>query len=59
MAEMAYYVCEVELVRSAGSNGGGTAGVGGPPGPNGYPLVPSQALVPGDIVVSGLVGGGV
>ncbi len=50
MAEMAYYVAEVELVRSStGSTaqGGGTAGVGGMAGPNGHALVPTSALVPG------------
>jgi hypothetical protein len=63
MAEMAYYVCEVELIRSTGSAAaaggvdgqegsgcgfhGGTPGAGGLPGPNGHALVPSSVLVPG------------
>jgi hypothetical protein len=58
MAEMAYYVTEVELVRSTGtpttsapgggdSFHGGTPGAGGLPGPNGHALVPSSLLVPG------------
>lgn len=67
MAELAHYVCEVELVGSSGtkstggfggtetSSGGGVglsvATAGVRRGPNGHPLVPSSQLVPGDVVV--------
>ncbi len=55
MAELAHYVTEVELVLRAGEIPL-TAGPGAQPtltGPNGYPLVQSSDLVPGDVVVVG------
>ncbi len=48
MAELAHYVCEVELVRDPGLGG---LGGGAARGPNGHVLVPSSQLVPGDVVV--------
>lgn len=55
MSEMAYYVCEVELVQAAdGTSGAELAKAGGKGaalGPHGYPLVSSDSIMPGDIVV--------
>jgi hypothetical protein len=47
MAEMAYYVCDVERVCD-GSSGGVAEGGGLRKGEHGYPLVPSTTLIPGD-----------